>query len=495
MPSRLFELSLEILEYIITFLDLEEHLSLCLLSHQVHRYLLPSFLHRCEVGFSEDLTTLNTLSLRHGSNVQTENAIFKFVNASPCLTSIRHLECEFHCPESRVLWQFSNIQYILKKFQIIESVTLDFSKLSNWVFYTYSIPRAIRHRKTWDDLFLKIIKTLVERPPCHLSIVKRQQHLWFIPYPFQEKYLPSRGLIRNTVRRVNLFRKWTSAIRSRFVPSSSRTDVLRPPQRLKSLGKVDLSHITCLSLTDCNFAVPEWEAMAQGILLPSLREVRTKMGLSLTMHTLCYLFDFLHRHPSITLLHLRESMSWPTSTFKSRNFLPKLQSLHAPISLIFAFFDDKFIGAKANLTDMEIVCYPTAWYHWVDMFEWVGRLPKQLKGVPTSIELRLEASWLIWLVSPPPDHNAIVSITKLDVDLNGCDGFPSSVDFWSKLQAWLLHFPEAELICIHRLGGPITRHDEFVRSIFSCDAMVALQSVNIDDRLYLRGTPFTPHQV
>ncbi|KAJ8522634.1 hypothetical protein ONZ45_g807 [Pleurotus djamor] len=488
MQSPFFELSVELLEQIIAYLDVEGHLTLCLLSRQVHQYLLPGFLRRWDVRLSSDLTTLEALSFH--TNIDIENAILKLVSASPCIKNIGHLECIFHPHESRILWQFANILSVLRKVQSIESVTLDFSKFdSEWALHASSSPQAIQHRQTWSDLFFHVMKALVDKPFCKLTVIGRNPALWFIPHPFRYQYVPSNGLVHGA-RQADLVQRGIWTIRC----GVARLVSLSTSQPHTSLGNVDLSCITCLTLRDCNLDIQEWEAMAWGLTFPSLREVRTKMGLSLTMNTLRHLLKFLKRHPSITLLHLHEYCIWPTSTFRSRGFLPKLKSLHAPISLVYAFFGDKFIKANVELTDLELVYYPYDDFEWSELFDWVDGLPQTLQGVPTTMEVRLDASWLISSVPPPSNHNAVVSLSRLDVDFNLADGFPAGVggypsiaDFWWQVQAWLMHFPDLKWLCIRRLCGPRARHAELVEAIFTCGTMTSLRKIDINDRVYLRG--------
>ncbi|KAJ8522678.1 hypothetical protein ONZ45_g818 [Pleurotus djamor] len=397
MEARFYELNLDILEPIIGWLDLHSHFNLCLVSHKTLEYLATGFLRRCDLKYlDDDAGSLDTLAL---DQERSTRLLFMVLGLSGRVMRVRNLRCTFYDPDWRFSLQLSALQCLLQSISSVQTISLNFTFVST---------AKISDCHQW----IKIIEALAEKLPSEVSVLSWRSSMYHLPSD-----------------------------------EASSCDASSLPL---TLGAVGFNSITSLSLQCCNWDSNDWSRLGLNLVLPSLKELRTFTAIRSP-----YMFlKFLRRHPTISLLHLHDFMEWePFQVFRAPDFLPRLQSLHAPIAFIVTFFDEQYIGAKSHLTDLEIICRPcyplAAADRWRDVSTWIGNLPRQLDGLPVTMKVVADTCWLD---NPPSLPAPSVSITGLILDFGPELWVGVAREHWMALPRWLSQFGVLEWLKMQSVG-------------------------------------------
>ncbi|KAG5220035.1 hypothetical protein IMY05_C4695000300 [Salix suchowensis] len=143
-----------------------------------HTFLLPYYFRRCNLNYSDDLTTVDYLSFNRDKMALTEDA-FRAIRTSPVVTKVKHLHCIFSFPEHQFLWEIRNVYTVLVKLQHVEKIELNFAAIPNRL-----ISRHVGRLKTlreWRCAFRTFMQTVLDKLPSSLSVLYPPEAFWMPP--------------------------------------------------------------------------------------------------------------------------------------------------------------------------------------------------------------------------------------------------------------------------------------------------------------------------
>ncbi|KAL4265664.1 F-box domain-containing protein [Pleurotus pulmonarius] len=346
--SKLFDFSIEVLENIFQHLDSLHLLRVGLLSRQAHTFLLPYYFRRCNLKYSDDLTTVNHLNFNRDKMALTEDA-FRAIRTSPLVTKVKHLHCIFSFPEHQFLWEIRNVYTVLLKLQHVEKIELDFAAIPNHLISHHG--GRLKTLQEWRCAFRTFMQAVLDKSPSSLSVLYPPDGLLDPPHS-----VDTRGQLQ-----VGFWRKlvpWTRLLpRQRPITISKRSllDHVIPSAIRRSVHpSTSLESITSLQL-GANIRQEGWGILTSHFTLPSLTsldlDMRSQMGFIVTLR-------FLQRHPTISIFCLTNANAEETYAYRPYvipdTFLPHLQTLKASLDVVLVFFGPHSTAKFGHLETVEV---------------------------------------------------------------------------------------------------------------------------------------------
>lgn len=384
--SKLFDFSIEILENIFQHLDSLHLLRVGLLSRQAHTFLLPYYFRRCNLNYSDDLTTVDYLSFNRDKMALTEDA-FRAIRTSPVVTKVKHLHCVFSFPEHQFLWEIRNVYTVLLKLQHAEKIELNFAAIPNRLISDHV--GRLKTLREWRCAFRTFMQTVLDKSPSSLSVLYPPDGLLDGPYGIDTRDQLRVGFWRNLVSWTGLRhgqRPVTISERSlldRVLPAAIR------PHAPLSTSSISLESITSLQL-GANIRQEGWRILTNRFTLPSLTsldlDMRSQMGFIATLR-------FLQRHPTISTFCLTNANAEETYAYRPYiipdTFLPHLRILKASLDVVLVFFGPHSTAKFGQLETVEVseeLNLPPS-PDWESMARRLTRVPPRLDGKDITLDL------------------------------------------------------------------------------------------------------------